>query len=196
MLINNVSKQHEEQMETIGFETRSLFIGKEMQSIEVQTTHGIKKIPADYQRKWIILICHPGDFTLTCLEYFYAFAIRVEEFKKLNTELIGISIDENVCNIKCTQWLKQKLKMNIPFPIITDCLGYIETIRGLIHPANKVRVVSIIDMEGLMRLMIYYPKTIDMKVDDILGTINTLQISDCNKAALIKSQPNIESIIQ
>ncbi len=181
MLINNINKQHEEQMETTGFKTGSPFIGKEMQSIEVQTTHGVKNIPEDYRRKWIILLCHPGNFTLTCLAYFYAFALRNKEFKKLNTELIGISIDENVCNIKCAQWLKQKLKMNIPFPIITDSLGDNETIQGLIHPANKTRIVSIIDMEGFIRLMIYYPKYIDMQVDEILGAIKTLQISDCNK---------------
>jgi len=168
-------------MEPTKLKTGSSFIGKKMQSIEVQTTHGVKKIPEDYRWKWVVLLCHPGDFNLTCLEEFYAFAKRDEEFKKLNTELIGISIDENTCNIKCIRWLKQKLKLNIPFPIITDCLGDIETIQGLIHPSNKVRVVIIIDMEGFIRLMIYYPKIIDMRVDEILGAIKSLQISDGNK---------------
>jgi len=161
--------------------TATSFIGKKMQSIEVQTTHGIKKIPEDYRMKWVVLLCHPGNFTLTCLEEFHAFAKKDEEFKKLNTELIGLSIDENMCNIKCIRWLKQKLKLNITFPIITDCLGDIETIQGLIHPSNKARIVFIIDMEGFIRLMIYYPKIIDIRVDEILGAIKTLQISDGNK---------------
>ncbi|MGA7838742.1 MAG: redoxin domain-containing protein [Ignavibacteriaceae bacterium] len=173
-----------------GLKTGLSFSDKKIQSIEVKTTFGVKIIPDDYQQKWIVLLCHPGDFNLTCFEGFYTFAIKNEEFKKLNTQLIGLSIDGANCEPKCIRWIKQRLKMNIPFPIITDCLGDIEAIQALIHPANKMRVVSIIDMEGFIRLMIYYPEIIDIEADKILETLKDLQISENNKAAMMKNQRN------
>ncbi len=173
-------------MEPTGVKTGSSFIGKKMQSIEVQTTHGVQKIPEDYRQKWIILLCHPGDFNLTCLEVFYAFARKYEEFKKLDAELIGFPSDEVICKGKCLGWIKQKLKMNVPFPIITDCLGDIETTQGLFHSIKKIRVVSIIDMEGFMRLRIYYPKFIDLQVGEILQTLKVLRTSKSHNSAMIK----------
>lgn len=61
-------------------------IGEKMPSIEIQTTHGMKKIPDGYNDKRIVLFSHPADFTPVCTTEFVAFAKRNDEFKKLNAE--------------------------------------------------------------------------------------------------------------
>ncbi len=174
-------------METVEVNTRTSFTGKKMPQIEVQTTHGVKKIPDDYKGNWIILVCQPGEFDLTCLEEFNAFGMKEEEFKELNAKLIGLSIESPQCKMDCIGWIKQKLKMNISFPIITECFENIESIQGLIHSVNKVRAVSIIDMDGFTRLMVYYPKVINIEVDKILETLKDLQFYKYSNPVIMKN---------
>lgn len=162
-------------------------VRQKLPGIKVKTTKGTERIPEDYHGKWLILFSYPGDFNFTCLEDFNAFARKNEEFKKLNTQLIGFPSDEIICKGKCMNWIKQKLKMNIPFPIITDCLEDIERTQSLFHLIKKMRVVSILDMDGSVRLRIYYPKLIDIKVDEILQTLKALQTSKSINASIMKN---------
>ncbi|NQE45007.1 Peroxiredoxin [ANME-1 cluster archaeon GoMg2] len=59
--------------------------------MEVQTTHGRKKLPDEFKGKWVVLFNHPADFTPVCTTEFVAFQRRFEEFKKLDCELIGLN---------------------------------------------------------------------------------------------------------
>ena len=66
-------------------------IGEEFPEMEVQTTHGRKKLPEEFKGRWFVLFSHPGDFTPVCTTEFVAFQRRFEEFKKLDCELIGLN---------------------------------------------------------------------------------------------------------
>lgn len=170
-------------------------IGDKMPSLEVLTTHGMKKIPEDYKGKWIVLFSHPGDFTPVCTTEFVAFANRYEEFKKLNTELIGLSIDQVFSHIKWVEWIKDKLNVEIPFPIIADDMGNVSKAFGMIHPGkgtNTVRAVFIVDPNGNIRIILYYPQEIGRQVDEILRALKALQVSDANKVAMPENWPNNE----
>jgi len=61
---------------------------------------GEMNLPNDYSGKWFVLFSHPGDFTPVCTTEFYSFQKRVEEFKALNCELIGLSVDQVFAHIK------------------------------------------------------------------------------------------------
>ena len=69
-------------------------IGEEAPDFEAFTTYGNIKL-SDYKGKWIILFSHPGDFTPVCTTEMIAFAKGISIFSKLNTELLGLSIDSN-----------------------------------------------------------------------------------------------------
>ncbi len=184
-------------METNEIKAGIPLIGDKMPDMAVQTTHGIKRIPGDYKGKWVVLFSHPGDFTPVCTTEFYAFAKRNEQFKKLNTELIGLSIDQVFAHIKWVDWIKDNLNVEVPFPVIADDLGRVSAKLGMIHPGkgtNTVRAVFIMDPEGIIRLMIYYPQEIGRQVDEILRALKALQISDKNKVALPENWPNNELI--
>lgn len=172
-------------------------IGEKMPSMEIQTTHGMKKIPEDYKGKWIVLFSHPADFTPVCTTEFVAFAKRNDEFEKLNAKLIGLSIDQVFSHIKWVEWIKDNLKVNIPFPIIADDMGKFAESLGMIHPGkgtNTVRAVFIIDPESTIRLMIYYPQEVGRQIDEVLRALKALQISDKNKVAMPENWPNNELI--
>ncbi len=54
--------------------------------------------------------------------------------KKLSAELIGLSIDQVFAHIEWVGWIKGKLGMEIPFPVIADDTGKVAAKLGMIHP--------------------------------------------------------------
>lgn len=170
-------------------------LGDKMPEFSIQTTHGMKNFPMDYKGKWIVLFSHPGDFTPVCTTEFVAFAKREAEFKKLNAELVGLSIDQVFSHIKWVEWIEEKLQVKIPFPIIADDTGNVAKKLGMLHPgkgANTVRAVFIVDPNGVNRLIMYYPQEIGRQVDEILRALKAMQVADANKVAMPENWPNNE----
>ncbi|HDG61942.1 MAG TPA: peroxiredoxin, partial [Thermotoga sp.] len=132
-------------------------IGDKFPELEVQTTHGKMKLPDDFSGKWFVFFSHPADFTPVCTTEFVAFQKRYDEFKKLNTELIGLSIDQVFSHMKWVEWIKEKLGVEIKFPIIADDTGKVAGMLGLIHPGkgtNTVRAVFIVDPKSIIRAIL------------------------------------------
>ncbi|MHA1266404.1 MAG: peroxiredoxin [Candidatus Helarchaeota archaeon] len=171
-------------------------IGDKFPEMSVTTTHGPKKLPNDYAGKWFILFSHPADFTPVCTTEFYAFAKRYNQFKELNCELIGLSIDQVFAHIKWTEWIEENLKQEIQFPIIADH-GKIGNMLGMIHPgkgSNTVRAVFVVDANAIIRLILYYPQEFGRNMDEILRIVKGLQICDREKVALPANWPNNELV--
>ncbi len=172
-------------------------IGDKCPQLKVQTTQGMKTIPDDYAGKWLVLFSHPGDFTPVCTTEFVAFAKRNDEFAKLNCSLMGHSIDQVFAHIKWEEWIEEKLGVNIPFPIIADGSGVVAQTLGMVHPGkgtNTVRAVFVIDPNGIIRLMMYYPQEIGRNMDEILRVVKALQVCDSHKVALPAGWPNNELV--
>jgi peroxiredoxin (alkyl hydroperoxide reductase subunit C) len=172
-------------------------IGDKVPEFTAKTTHGVINFPKDYEGKWVVLFSHPADFTPVCTTEFVAFQKRYEEFKKLNTELIGLSIDQVFSHIKWVQWIKEKLGTEIQFPIIADDRGQIAELFGMIHPekgTNTVRAVFIIDPKGILRAMLYYPQELGRNMDEILRMVKGLQVNDEHGVALPANWPNNELV--
>ena len=79
-----------------------------------KTTHGQRSL-ADYRGKWLVLFSHPADFTPVCTTEFMGFARHADEFKAMNTELLGLSIDSNYAHIAWVRSIKEKFGVEIPF---------------------------------------------------------------------------------
>ncbi|HOQ13361.1 MAG TPA: peroxiredoxin [Spirochaetota bacterium] len=171
-------------------------IGDKFPEMEVVTTRGKMTLPGAYKGKWFILFSHPADFTPVCTTEFVAFQKRYDEFKKLNTELIGLSIDQVFSHIKWEEWIKEKLNVEIQFPIIADT-GKVANTLGLIHPGkgtNTVRAVFFVDPEGTIRAILYYPQELGRNFDEILRMAKAFQIADKEKVAMPANWPNNELI--
>ncbi len=172
-------------------------IGEKFPEMEVLTTHGKKKLPSDYEGKWFVLFSHPADFTPVCTSEFVAFAKRYDDFKKLNTELIGLSVDSTFSHIKWIEWIKEKFGIDIPFPIIADPQGYGARKLGMLHAesaTHTVRAVFIVDDRGVIRAILYYPLNVGRLIDEILRIVKALQLSDRLGRAIPANWPNNELI--
>ncbi len=170
-------------------------IGDRFPEMEVKTTHGTMKLPTDYTGKWFILFSHPADFTPVCTTEFIAFAKRAERFEALDTKLIGLSIDQVFSHIKWVEWIEDNLKVSVNFPVIADDVGKVAGQLGMIHSAraaNTVRAVFIVDPNGIIRLIIYYPQEVGRSIDEVVRSLTALQFSDSNKVSTPENWPNNE----
>ena len=177
-------------------EKRIPLIGDKFPTLEVQTTQGRKKLPDEFKGKWFILFSHPADFTPVCTTEFVAFQKRYNQFKKLNTELIGLSVDQVFSHIKWEEWIKDKLKIEIKFPIIADT-GKVANTLGLIHPnkgSSTVRAVFIVDPKGIIRAILYYPQELGRNMDEFLRMIEGFQVAEKNGVAIPANWPKNELI--
>jgi len=178
-------------------EVRLPLLGEKLPSFEAKTTKGVFKIPDDFKGKWLVIFSHPADFTPVCTTEFVAFQKRIEKFKELNTELIGLSIDQVFSHIKWVEWIKEKLGVEIEFPIIADDTGAIAKLLGMIHPGkgtNTVRAVFVVDPDGIVRLILYYPQEVGRNMDEILRVLKALQISDKYGVATPANWPENELV--
>jgi len=172
-------------------------IGEKFPEMEVVTTHGNLKLPDHFKGKWFILYSHPADFTPVCTTEFVAFSKRYEDFKKLNVELIGLSVDSTWSHIKWAEWIKDKFNVEIPFPIIADPRGIVADKLGLLHAASTthtVRAVFIVDPEGIIRAILYYPAELGRNISEILRMVKGLQVVDKYGVALPANWPNNEVV--
>lgn len=177
-------------------ENRIPLIGDPMPELKVTTTRGKKTLPGDYAGKWFVLFSHPADFTPVCTTEFVAFQKRYDKFKELGCELVGMSVDQVFAHIKWEEWINEKLGVEIEFPIIADD-GSVAARLGMVHPgkgSNTVRAVFIVDPEGIVRAILYYPQELGRNMDEVLRMVKAMQVSDANKVAMPANWPNNELI--
>ena len=161
-------------------------LGDPAPDFEADTTFGKLRL-ADFKGKWLILFSHPADFTPVCTTEFIAFAKIYDDLKKRNTELMGLSIDSVSSHIAWVRNIEEKVSVKIPFPIIADLSKEIAMKYGMIHPGQSntatVRCIFVIDPEGILRAMLYYPLTNGRNMDEIVRIIDAFQTSDKYKVA-------------
>jgi peroxiredoxin (alkyl hydroperoxide reductase subunit C) len=138
-------------------------------------------------KDWVVLFSHPADFTPVCSTELMEFARRAEDFKKVNTKLIGISVDSIHSHLAWLQNMKEKMGVEIPYPMIADIDMKVAQAYGMIHPGASatatVRAVFIIDPQRLIRALVYYPMNAGRNVDEIFRLVQALQTADKHTVA-------------
>ena len=162
-------------------------IGDKAPSFTALTTNGTVHFPEDYAGKWVLFFSHPSDFTPVCTTEFMTMASMKDEFKAMNVELLGLSVDSLyshiawIRKIEELEWKGMK-NIKIDFPVIADLNTKVSTLYGMLQPnvssTQAVRAVFIIDPEGIIRSVVYYPLTTGRNFDEIKRMIQALQKSD------------------
>lgn len=179
-------------------------IGDPAPAFEAVTTQGNIKFPEDFNGKWVILFSHPADFTPVCTTEFMTFASMANEFKELNTELVGLSVDSLYAHIA---WLRkiQELEwkgmknVEVKFPLIEDIKMDVANKYGMIQSQSTtqaVRAVFFVDPKGTIRTILYYPASLGRNFNEIKRIILGLQKADKDAVAMPANwQPGDDTII-
>lgn len=142
---------------------------------------------SDYKGKWVVLFSHPADFTPVCTTEFVEFARQTADFEKLNTQLIGLSIDSVYAHIAWMRSIEQHFDVEVRFPVIADLSMDVAHKYGMIHPGASgtatVRCVFVIDPDQNMRAMIYYPLTTGRVIGEVKRLIQALQLNSAKGLA-------------
>jgi peroxiredoxin (alkyl hydroperoxide reductase subunit C) len=156
-------------------------LGEPAPDFEAVTTSGPLKL-SDLKGKWVVMFSHPADFTPVCTTEFMAFSAVAEELKSLNVQLIGLSIDSVHSHLAWIRNVKEKMGVEIPFPIIADLDMKVAKKYGMIHPGQSststIRTVFFIDDKGIMRAMLYYPLSNGRYIPEIIRLVKSLQTTD------------------
>lgn len=185
---------------------RMPLIGDDAPAFKAVTTQGEINFPEDYAGKWVILFSHPADFTPVCTSEFMTFASMQQEFKDLNTELIGLSVDSLYAHIAWLRTIKEKIEWNglknveVTFPLIEDIKMNVASKYGMIQPnqssTQAVRAVFIIDPQAKIRTILYYPLSTGRNFAEIKRIVLALQKADsANVATPADWQPGDDVIV-
>jgi peroxiredoxin (alkyl hydroperoxide reductase subunit C) len=163
-------------------------IGDSAPDFDAVTTHGKLNFSDYADGKWVILFSHPADFTPVCTTELSGFATREKEFEALNTKLIGLSIDSIHSHLAWVNNVKERTGVYLDFPIIADIDMKVAKMYGMLQPNESetaaVRAVFFIDPYMKIRLVMYYPLNVGRNMDEILRSLEALQVSDEFKVAL------------
>ncbi len=165
---------------------------------DARTTQGQKSL-GDYRGRWLILFSHPADFTPVCTTEFIAFAKAYDDFQKLGCDLLGLAVDSNYSHLAWVANIKEKFGVEIPFPIIEDVSMKVAHSYGMIQQGasdtSTVRATFVIDPEGVVRAMIYYPMTNGRSIKEMLRLLAALQTSDEHAVATPEGWQPGDSVI-
>ena len=173
--------------------TNMPLIGDMAPSFIAQTTNGPINFPDDYKGRWVILFSHPMDFTPVCTTEFLSFQSMLDELKKLNTDIIGLSVGSIPSHLAWFRSIHDEINfndwqhVNIDFPVIADLDLHVSKLYGMIHPntseTKTVRAVFIIDNKSIIRTILYYPQTTGRNIKEILRILTALQTTDVFKVS-------------
>lgn len=115
------------------------------------------------------------------------FSKLYQEFRKLNCDLLALSVDSLFSHIAWVRSIKERFGVSVTFPITEDPSMAIAAAYGMIHPdardASTVRATFVIDPEGIIRAMVWYPMSTGRSVTEILRLVQALQTADKEAAS-------------
>ena len=151
---------------------RMPMIGDPAPEFRAMTTMGKVNFPQDYKGSWVVL--------------FIGFSKMAEEFAALNTKLIGLSIDSLHSHLAWSRSIENidldgNGPVKVKFPIIADISMEVAKKYGMLQTVAKtqtIRAVFIIDPEGYIRTILYYPMSTGRNLPEIKRIIVALQKHD------------------
>lgn len=190
-----------DEMEGMG---RMPMIGDPAPEFRAMTTMGKVNFPQDYKGSWVVLFSHPADFTPVCTTEFIGFSKMAEEFAEIGTKLIGLSIDSLHSHLAWARNIETidldgTGAVKVKFPIIADISMSVARKYGMLQTVAKtqtVRAVFVIDPEGVIRAILYYPMSTGRNLPEIKRIVQSLQLHDAeNVSTPANWQPGEEAIL-
>ncbi|CAO2823994.1 unnamed protein product [Amaranthus hypochondriacus] len=134
---------------------------------------------SDYRgKKYVILFFYPLDFTFVCPTEITAFSDRYAEFEKLNTEILGVSIDSVFSHLAWVQTDRKSGGLgDLSYPLVSDVTKSIAKAYNVLIPDQGIalRGLFIIDKEGVIQHSTINNLAIGRSVDETLRTLQALQ---------------------
>ncbi|WP_088893705.1 peroxiredoxin [Leptolyngbya ohadii] len=133
---------------------------------------------SDYRGKYVVLFFYPLDFTFVCPTEITAFSDRYEEFKSINTEVLGVSVDSEFSHLAWTQTDRKSGGVgDLNYPLVADIKKEISAAYNVLDPEAGValRGLFIIDKDGVIQHSTINNLAFGRSVDETLRTLQAIQ---------------------
>lgn len=147
------------------------------QTVLADNTIAEKSLSELRGNKYAVVFFYPLDFTFVCPSEIVAFDRKLDEFKKRNCEVIGISVDSQFTHLA---WKNTPLEKggigNVKFPLVADLTKQISEKYGVLFDgAVALRGLFLIDKAGIVRHAVINDLPLGRNIDEALRMIDALQ---------------------
>jgi peroxiredoxin (alkyl hydroperoxide reductase subunit C) len=135
----------------------------------------------DYRGKYVILFFYPLDFTFVCPTELHAFQEKLEDFKKHNTEVIGVSVDSKFSHLAWLNTPKKEGGINgVTYPLVSDINKTIAADYDVLVEGAGIayRGLFLIDKEGTVKSEIVNDNALGRNIDEVLRLVEALQYTE------------------
>lgn len=135
---------------------------------------------SDYRGKHVILFFYPLDFTFVCPSEIIAFDHRLEQFRKHNTQVIGVSVDSEFTHLA---WRNTPIEKGgigqVGFPLVADITKSIARNYGVLtDEAVALRGTFLIDKDGVVQHEMVNNLPLGRNIDETIRMVVSLQFHE------------------
>jgi peroxiredoxin (alkyl hydroperoxide reductase subunit C) len=131
---------------------------------------------SDYHGKWLILFFYPLDFTFVCPTEILAFSDRIEEFKKLNCEILGVSVDSKFTHLAWTEKPREEGGIaGLNYALLADLDKSLAQKFNVLSGPVALRGLFLIDPEGIIQQATINNLAVGRSVDETLRILAAFQ---------------------
>jgi peroxiredoxin (alkyl hydroperoxide reductase subunit C) len=133
---------------------------------------------ADYKGKYVVLFFYPLDFTFVCPTEILEFNRKLDKFKELGAEVVGVSVDSQFTH---AAWKNTEVNNggigNIQYPLVADLTKKISTEFGVLNEEAGVafRGTFLIDKEGIIKHYVINDLGLGRNIDEAVRMVQALQ---------------------
>ncbi len=142
-------------------------IGSEIQKLKL----------SDYKGKWVVLFFYPLDFTFVCPTEIIEYDAKLEEFKKIGAEVIGVSVDSAFTHLAWKNTPRKEGGIgNIKYPLVADITKQISRDYGVLTEGGvALRGTFIIDPQGVIRQATINDLPVGRNIDEAIRLVKAFQ---------------------
>jgi alkyl hydroperoxide reductase subunit AhpC len=131
----------------------------------------------DYRKKWVVLFFYPLDFTFVCPTEILAFSDRLDEFKKLGAEVLGVSVDSKFSHLAWTERSRKEGGIEgLRYPLLADLNKKVATDYGVLADGGvALRGLFIVDPDGVVQHATINNLGVGRSVDETLRVLQAFQ---------------------
>lgn len=127
--------------------------------------------------KWVVLFFYPLDFTFVCPTEIIDFSNKVDDFKKLNAEVVGCSVDSHYTHLA---WINTPRKEGglgeIKYPLLSDLNKNISRDYDVLREESiALRGLFIINPKGQVVYEVIHDLGVGRNPDEVLRVLAAFQ---------------------
>jgi peroxiredoxin (alkyl hydroperoxide reductase subunit C) len=128
--------------------------------------------------KYVCLFFYPLDFTFVCPSEIIAFDRKLDEFKKRNCDVVGVSVDSHFTHLAWKNTPVEKGGIgDVKFPLVADLKKQIAVDYGVLFEDAGIafRGLFIIDKVGTVQHALVNNLPLGRNVDEAIRVLSALQ---------------------